>query len=400
MRALSIGTLLAMIIVPTAVLGQGNADSLLTRDNGAFAVDLYRQLCQDDGNLVFSPYSVTSGLAMAYAGARGETAAEMAAALHFGLPPAELHAAMGRLERQLAAINLGHWCKFAVANALWGQEGFAYKEDFLAIMESAYGAPLREVDFERPEEAFRIINNWADKKTRGKIQDLIPAGALNLYTRLVLANAIYFKGAWRAHFSKDKTRDEPFHLLDGIQVIAPLMRQCHAFPYVDLDSLQVTELPYGDGDLAMLLALPRDLQGLPSLEQSLSGDLLDAWIASLQETDVQIFLPRFSARQSFHLAGTLKSMGMHRAFFFETADFSGMSNTPLFVSAVLHRSSVLTDELGTEAAAGTAVPIEWGIPPQPRTPPVFRADHPFLFMIRHRPSGCILFMGRVLDPTR
>jgi serpin B len=256
------------------------------------------------------------------------------------------------------------------------------------------------VDFGRPEEARRTINAWVEKKTRGKIQDLIPPGALNYLDRLVLANAIYFKGTWLAWFSKGETRDEPFHLLGGAQVTAPLMRQLHTFSYADLDSLQVLELPYGDGDLAMLLALPRDLQGLPSLEQSLSGDLLDAWIASLQETDVQVFLPRFSITQIFNLNEVMQSLGMRRAFS-QNAEFSGMADEDLYISAILHKAFIDTDEHGTEAAAATAVGMTtWGVSELTSSPPEFRADHPFLFMIRHRPSGCILFMGRVLDPTR
>jgi serpin B len=308
---------------------------------------------------------------------------------------------MARLERRLETIDLEPWYKFAVANALWGQEGLRYKDEFLALMESEYEASFHDVDFGRVEKTRRIINAWVKEQTEEKIQNLISPGALIPGTVLVLTNAIYFKGEWQAHFTVRMTQDEPFHLIGGAQVTVPLMKQVHIFPYADLDSLKVLELPYGSGDLTMFLALPKDVRGLPSLERSLSGDVLDMWISELQQTEVQVFLPRFSITQAFNLNEVMQSLGMRKAFSL-SADFSGMVDGLIYVYAILHKAFIDTDEHGTEAAAATSIKYMCEIRGVDlnRMPPVFRADHPFLFLIRHRPSGCILFMGRVLDPTQ
>ena len=374
--------------------------------NNAFAVALYDQLRNRDGNLFLSPESISTALAMTYAGARGETASEMAKTLHFTLPPDRLHPAMGALLSDLNAPHDGY--KLRVANALWAQQGYVFRDEFLNMTKSDYGAGFNTVDFKGATEASRItINEWVQQKTEDKIKDLLSRDAISGSTKLVLTNAIYFKGDWQAQFDKAQTKDEEFHLSSERKVIAPLMHREDRFNYFNGGTFQALEIPYKSTELSMIVFLPNEVSGLPALEASLTAMSMRQWLGQLRPASkVILTVPKFKMTHEFLLGDTLIAMGMPLAFRDGSADFTGMTGDThrrLFISAVIHKAYIDVNEEGTEAAAATAVVMGGatamapGFRPQPI---VFRADHPFFFVIRDNPSGGILFMGRVTDPTR
>jgi serpin B len=367
--------------------------------DNAFAVALYSQLRKQSGNLFFSPESISTALAMAYAGARGETASEMAKTLHFTLPPERLHPAMGALLRELNAPQEGY--QLSVANALWAQLGYTFLDDFLKLLKTDYGAGLNQVDFKGSSETVReTINRWVEQKTQDKIKDLLQPGSLKPDTRLVLTNAIYFKGNWQTQFDKAQTRNEDFHLSQGQTKTTPLMHREGGFNYFNGGAFQALEIPYKGKDLSMIILLPNEIGGLPSLEQSLTGSNTQQWLRQLAPVSkVIVTMPKFKMTQQFELEATLGAMGMPAAFS-GSANFSGMTGKRDFsISEVIHKAYVDVNEEGTEAAAATAVTMRAlaiRVPDQP--PPVFHADHPFVFLIRDNRSESILFMGRLADP--
>lgn len=372
----------------------------LVNGNTRFALDLYGYLREEGGNLFVSPYSVSTALAMTYAGARGETARQMSKVLHFTLKGEDLHGAFGRLQVQLEDAAREDGVELRVANGLWVDRGHSLLDTFLAIVRKNYQAEARRADFKRAYEPARIeINSWVEKQTGGKIRDLMKPGVLDSLTRLVLVNAIYFKGLWVAPFDKDMTENAPFWVTPERAVGVPTMHQEGEFNYMGDGELQVLELPYAGGDLSMVALLPRKGDGLAGLEESLAVERLNKWLGRLRAQKVIIFLPRFEMTSQFDLNQVLGAMGMPNAFNPEAADFSGMDGTRgLYLSAVLHKAFVEVTEEGTEAAGATGVAV--GVTSVVESLPVFRADHPFLFLIRHNPSGSILFIGRVLDPTK
>jgi serpin B len=371
----------------------------LVQGNTRFALELYDQLREQDGNLFFSPASISAALAMTYGGARGTTAAEMAQVLHFELEPERLHPAFGKLLAGLdTADDEEAGYRLYVANALWPQKKYPFLPEFINLCQMHYAAGLQEVDYiNATEQARRTINTWVAERTEGKIEELLKPGILDALTRLVLTNAIYFKGDWAAKFDPEETEEAPFTLLDGTQVKAPLMNQTGQFGYLEADDLQVLELPYAGKTLSMVILLPRAHDGLSALEKSLDARKLAGWLAKLRRREVRVALPRFEMSAAFRLADVLKAMGMRAAFDPRAADLSGMDGSRwLYISAVVHQAFVDVNEEGTEAAAATGVVITLKASPKP--PPVFRADHPFLFLIRDTHSGSILFLGRMLDP--
>lgn len=364
--------------------------------NTAFAFDLYGKLGKERGNVFFSPQSVSTALAMTYAGARGETAEQMAKTLHFTLPPERLHPAMGATIRQSPAGSKPPY-ELHAANALWGQRGYPFHPDFVGLTRKDYGAGLREVDFEgATEEARGAINQWVEKETREKIKDLVPSGALDTQTRLVLTNAIYFKGTWLKQFERKATREEPFFISAEKKQPVPLMHQNGSFRYLREPDCRVLEMPYTGGDLSMVVLLPERVDGLSALEQSLDAAKLKKYLSALREQKIDVYLPRFRMTCGAELKEALSELGMPRAFSPSQADFGGMVREPkpLFISKVIHKAFVDVNEEGTEAAAATAVVVG----EKSARPEVFRADHPFLFLIRDLRTGSILFMGRVADP--
>jgi serpin B len=372
----------------------------------AFALDLYAKLAEKGGNLFFSPASIDTALAMAYAGAIGLTAEQMAETLHYTLPPARLHAAFAADIQQLNSHGKTRENKPAyelvIANCLWGQQGYPFRADFLSLLKARYGAGLREVDFEVEPAARATINKWVAAQTKDKIQDLLIPGMLTPATRLVLTNAIYFKSAWLSQFEPTETQDGKFTTAGGLAVRAPMMRKLHHFGYAETPDLLALEMPYVQDELSMVILLPRSADGLPGVEKKLSPAELGKLTQALRQArpNVEVVLPRFKVTQAFSLGDALAAMGMPDAFDGEKGDFSGMTDKARFyIGAVIHKAFVEVDENGTEAAAATAILMAPGAAFRPEPPKVFRADHPFLFLIKHTASGQILFLGRVNDPT-
>ncbi|MBN1135598.1 MAG: SRPBCC domain-containing protein [Anaerolineae bacterium] len=368
--------------------------------NTEFALELYQQLRAEKGNLFFSPYSISAALAMTYAGARGNTEIQMAQALHFLLAQEELHPAFALLEAKLGDIGRRGDVQIKVANALWPDVGYQFLEEFLALTEKHYGASITPLYYSDPEAARQKINGWVEGKTEEKIKELIPPGILDSLTRLVLVNAIYFKGNWASQFEKELTEAAPFMVTATETVQAPMMTQEHTFRYGESSDVQVLELPYVGGDLAMIILLPRKVDGLVELETALTVENLEKWTGDLWDGQVRVLLPRFKVSQGFKLNDALISMGMGDAFDQSKANFSGMDGCvgSLYIAAALHKAFVDVNEEGTEAAASTAVVM--GLRYAPPPPPVFRADHPFVFMIREKSTGSILFLGRVVNPVQ
>jgi serpin B len=321
----------------------------------------------------------------------------MAQVLYFRLPQEKLHPVFRDLSRYWDVNAKDRGFQLSLANRLWGQQDFHFLPGFLAITREDYGAEIAQVDFvNQTEQARQSINSWVEEQTQGKIQDLIPAGVLDRLTRLVLTNAIYFKGVWTQPFGKEATKTAPFHISARLQTDVPLMYRKSYFRYWAGDGMKVLELPYGKGDLAMVVLLPDEIKWLSALQPKLTTDNLPRWQSGLRKQEVQVYLPRFKLTSQFQLADVLKAMGMTRAFNSEEADFSGMTNpTKLFLSAVIHKAFVDVNEEGTEAAAATAVVVtkKGG-----RRPTVFRADHPFVFLIRDNRTGSLLFLGRLVNP--
>jgi serpin B len=369
--------------------------------SNAFAVDLYAQLRKQNGNLFFSPESISTAFAMAYAGASGTTAAQMAATLHFTLPPDKLHPAMGALLAGLNGPHAGY--QLRVADALWAEKDFTFLDDFLKLTSSDYGAGFNRVDFKSAPEASRAtINQWVEEKTEDKIKNLMPAGSVTPATRLVLTNAIYFKGDWQSQFDKAQTKDEDFHPSATQAVKAQLMHLTSKLGYFNGGTFQAVDIPYKTGELSMIVLLPNDAGALPALEQSLTAANARQWLSQFRPgSKIVLTLPKFKMTQQFQLGGTLSAMGMSTAFARGAADFSGMTGKrDLWISAAIHKAYIDVNEEGTEAAAATGIVMRSMIAARPEPPIVFRADHPFLFLIRDNHSGAILFMGRVNDPTK
>ena len=376
---------------------------LLVEGNSAFAFELYQELKGEEGNLFYSPYSISLALAMTYAGARNETAEQMANTLQFLLDQERLHPAFNWLDAELAKRGEGAQGKdgegfrLNIVNAIWGQKGYEFLPAFLDVLAENYSAGLRIVDFINETERSRVaINDWVSDQTEGRIEDLIPQGAIDKLTRLVLTNAIYFNAAWAYPFDDDVTTDGPFYLLDGGQVTVPMMKQTESFRYTEGEGYQAVELPYDGGELSMVILLP-EAGKFQVFEETLSAQQVDAIINDLQSTRVALTMPRFEFDSEFSLKDALADMGMPIAFS-SSADFSGMTgNCDLFISEVIHKAFVAVDEAGTEAAAATAVIMPTAAPPEP--PVEVTIDHPFIFLIRDIDTGAILFVGRVMNPA-
>ena len=383
----------------------------VVQGNNEFALALFARLREDQGNLFFSPYSISAALAMTYAGARGDTQTQMAKILHFPTVPSEkvppkpvmqqgqFHSAFGEVVKDLnQRAKKGNY-DLAVANALWGQKGYGLLGDFLKLIEKEYDGRLSEVDFViATESARKTINAWVEEKTKDKIKELIKPGVLDAMTRLVLTNAIYFKGNWARQFKKDRTREAPFTLLSGQKIDVPMMNQTDKFGYMEDEDFQALELPYVDNELSMIILLPKETDALPEFEKTLKPENLSQWLDKIHRREVIVSVPKFKMTSQFSLASVLKSMGMTDAFSATAADFSGITGgRDLFISAVIHKAYVDVNEEGTEAAAATGVTMRL-TSVGPSETPVFRADHPFLFLIRDNQCGSILFVGRVMNP--
>jgi serpin B len=398
---------MVMVLVAGSIgvcLGQDAKDDqkAVAYGGNEFAIELYQQLKAKDGNIFFSPYSISTALAMTYAGARNNTATEMAKVLRFNLPQEKLHPAFASLVNALNDGGKKGDYEMSVANALWIQKDYKLLDEFLALEKKHYGAGINEVNYAADAEGARkTINGWVEKQTKDRIKDLIQPGILSADTRLVLTNAIYFKGMWLVKFDKAKTREEKFFITADKTKAVPMMRMADddetEFGYTDNDEVQVLELPYQGKTLSMLVMLPRKVDGLADVEKALTADKVAGWAQKVHPRKVKVTMPKFECTTSFSLAEALRAMGMKDAFDTSAADFSGITGAKdLFISAVIHKAFVKVDEYGTEAAAATAVIMTLGAGAS--MTPVFKADHPFLFVIRDNASGSMLFMGRVMEP--
>ena len=375
----------------------------LVDGNSTFAFDLYQELRETDGNLFYSPYSISLALAMTYAGARGETEQQMADTLRFILPQNRLHPTFNGLDIELASRGEGaedkdgEGFRLNIVNAIWGQKDYEFLSEFLDLLAENYGAGLRILDFiSAPEESRVTINNWVSDQTEGRIEDLIPKGLINTLTRLVLTNAIYFNAAWQYPFEEDATYGAPFHLLDGNEVTVPMMRQTESFGYAEGDGYQAIELPYDGSELSMVILLP-EAGKFEVFEGLLNVQLVEEIVGKIENRQVALMMPKFEFESDFSLKEILAALGMPVAFS-GGADFSGMTgNLDLFIADVVHKAFVSVDEAGTEAAAASAVIME--LRAAPEEPVKVTVDRPFVFLIRDIETGTILFVGRVVSPS-
>ena len=375
----------------------------LASGNSAFAFDLYQAFRDKDGNLFYSPYSISLALAMTYAGARGETEKQMADTLHFTLPQDRLHLAFNSLDLELSQRGKGakgkdgEGFRLNIANAIWGQKDYHFLATFLDVLAENYGAGLRVLDFTKePEKSRIVINDWVREETEGRIKDLLPPGSVGPPTSLVLTNAIYFNAAWQYPFEENATRDGLFHLLQGGEVSVPMMGQAKSLGYAESEGYQAVELPYDGRELSMVILLPQAGK-FETFEKSLDARQVDAIIKNLGSSQVILTMPRFEFASGFRLGATLAAMGMPDAFS-GNADFSGMTgNRDLSISDVVHKAFVSVGEAGTEAAAATAVIMPTAAPPGATVEVTI--DRPFIFLIRDIKTGAISFVGRVVNPS-
>jgi serpin B len=374
-----------------------DAEAVVDASN-QFALDLYNRYRQDDGNIFFSPYSISTAFAMVYEGAKGTTAEQIKDVMHY---PNDLSTLRKGSARIYNTINTGtNDYQLSTANALWAQEDYPFLKDYLENVARYYLGNTTNLDFAGDSEQSRqTINEWVEEKTNSRIKDLIPQGVLDQMTRLVLTNAIYFKGDWEIQFEKDLTQDEEFRISPDDPVDVPMMSfedSDNEFNYYEDEDLQILEMPYKGEKISMLVLLPRgdDIQGL---EDSLTLDNIKRWKSMMMKTEVDVYFPRFEFETKYMMAEDLKAMGMVVPFDKTgQADLSGMDGSrKLYIQSVIHQAYVKVDEKGTEAAAATAIAVGENSAPLNK---IFRADHPFIFMIQERETGNILFMGRVNDP--
>lgn len=392
---------------PQAPVAPPAADAVkkLAVSSNALGFDLYKRHTKEPGNLVLSPASITTALAMTWGGAKGETAAQMQKVLHVEGSPREVMETSGRLVRSLE--DPSRPIVFRVANQLFGEKTFSFERPFLDDTARAYGAPIEGVDFiGAPEPARARINEWVEGKTEKRIKDLVPSGGITGATRLVLVNAIYFLGDWELPFEKERTHDAPFSTGATTKKNVPTMAQTNHLRFAEKDGVSAIELPYAGGDLSMLLLVPDQVDGLAALEGALDAQKLDGFVAALQTERIFLSLPKFeiAPAASFSLGRDLRALGMLDAFDAGKADFTGIANPAspserLSIGDVFHKGFVEVNEKGTEAAAATAVTMTKAAAAAER-PREIRIDRPFFFVIRDNASGLVLFMGRVTDPTQ
>jgi serpin B len=357
--------------------------------SNAAALRMFAQLSKPGKDMFFSPYSISQALGMTYAGARANTAAEIAAALGFS-DAGSTAKNMSAIAAALAANNGEN--KIETANSFWAQDGVAFLPEYLKVLGDSYGAEAHTENFSDNVKAASDINGWVSKETQKLIPEVLPASAIDALTRLILVNSIYFKGVWQDKFLKEDTRNDTFH--GPVNSILPFMHSSKRCRYADINGVQVLEKNYKGGEFAMQILLPDKADGLAQLEASLSDKGLSQYTTGLAEVPVELSLPKFKSDFSIMLNEPLIALGIKDAFSVEKADFSGMDGkTDLYISKVMHRAVVDVDEEGTKAAAATAVVMKLKAMHARITPVVFNADHPFVYVIRHIPTGTILFMG-------
>ena len=352
-------------------------------------------------NIFYSPFSISTALALVYEGARGTTADQIQGVFHFPTDNATRRSEYSAVIDGLNNSNTGYTLN--TANALWAEKTSSFLPAYTNVAKSYYGADTKNLDFiNQPEQSRTTINNWVAGKTHDKIKDLLPFGSIHPSTRLVITNALYFKGTWVKQFDKDQTHDAPFTVAPGRTVTVSMMQRTDeeaVYNYTETDTMQVLDMPYtskGGKSLSMLVVLPKG-ESVDAAESSLAGTGLAELRSKLTGQRVMVYFPKFKLETMYSLADTLQSMGMPVAFT-GNADFSGMDATrDLAISEVVHKAYIDVNEEGTEAAAATGVTMDRAIY-LPEPVPVFNADHPFMFFIVDDDTGNILFMGRVANP--
>ncbi|MCC7570950.1 serpin family protein [Candidatus Micrarchaeota archaeon] len=368
--------------------------------NNKFAIDMYSQVKSEPGNIFFSPYSISSAFAIVYGGGDGQTADEIKQVFYFPEDTSKLRPNFAAIYND---INFGGSdYELQTANALWVQNNYPLLETYTKTVESYYGGKANNVDFVGNTEGSRQeINSWVEQQTKNKIQNLFPAGSLNPLNRLVITNAIYFKGTWVKQFNKDYTRDAEFRVTPTQKVTVSMMQltgENADFDYTETDNIQILQMPYEGDKLSMLILLPKD-DDISLVENELSIENLNNWRKNLKQEKVYVYLPKFTFTKEYNLNNHLITMGMPSSFDAGKADFSGMTNNrDLFINKVVHKAFVDVNEEGTEAAAATGIAFTLSASSY-QEHYVFRADHPFIFLIQDTNSGNILFIGRVNNPS-
>jgi serpin B len=388
---------------PEPTLPPPSPDELkaLVAGDTRFGCDLLAAAGKPGENLILSPFGVSAVFGMVSHGARGKTLDQMRTVLHLPADDRAVAAGFGELSRQVNAVGRGGAIELATANAVWGQKGYPWRAEYLDTLKGGYGAAVREADFAANAERERqAINRWVEGRTRERIKDLIAQGVLDALTRMVLVNAVYMKAKWEHEFDPKLTRPQPFAAGGGAPVSAPLMYQKEHFPLLETDTFQAIELPYKGRQVSMLAFLPRAADGLPAFEKLFTSANLAKWTADPWPTpEVKTYLPRWKAETTTDLKTLLVGMGMTDLFDPNRADLSGMADTrELYVSAAVQKAFVEVNEEGTEAAAATAAVAATRAAPVPTREYVFRADRPFVYALRHNPTGTLLFVGRVAKP--
>jgi serpin B len=411
-----------LITLSTSIRLQGAEAVSAANATNQFGVDLYRKIASGNGNLCLSPYSIQSALAMTFAGADGNTRSEMAHVLHFPNDGDTIHASFAALQQSLEEMakktaKIAQDAKktggpsepitLAIANRLFAQSGYDFRDSFRALVKQYYQAPFEPLDFRTDAiGATQYINKWVAEQTRDRIRDLIPAGALNEMTRLVLTNAIYVKAPWADEFSQATTKPQPFHVRGGPPVDVPMMhKRDRHFGYAKREGFTAVTLSYSGGELQFIILLPDEVNGLRTLESKFSAEML-AQCAKLEQHDVDLSLPKFKFEPpTIALGETLQSLGMKTAFNrpVGSANFDKIAprkpDDYLYISQVFHKTFIAVDEKGTEAAAATAVAMMTATARVEQSRPIeVKVDRPFIYAIQHVPSGACLFVGRVNDP--
>lgn len=390
-----IGLGLALLLPGSAMANGNEKQEIVVQGHNEFALDLYGQLQSEEGNIFFSPLSISTALSMTYGGARGITATQMAKVLHFPADTKTLHAGNHALLHSLTLYEDAP-SRVSVANRLWPALGLELKDPFLNLCQNNYAALPQALDFAgQPEVARLAINDWVRQNTEGMIDGFLNRDDLSPETLLVLTNAIFFKGAWFHEFDPKLTKPGSFHVNSQRQVSVDYMHQTENLRYADIDGAQLLQLPYRHSNLAMFILLPNPTRKLAEFESQLDSRHLQDWVKSLRAQEVDLAFPRLEMSQGMDLAKTLSKMGMADAFT-GRADFSGMTDAAIFIDEVYHQAKLEVDEEGTKAAAVTAVVMEKMVPRRVK----MQVDRPFLLVIRDIRSGSIVFIGRVVDPGK
>lgn len=396
---IGLGVLLSFILLAADAPSTSTPQTIAARNN-AFAFDLYHQVSQKQyGNIFFSPSSISTALAMTYAGAAGQTATEMQKALHFGPNQPQFHLAYGDYLELLDKHAKGN-IALNMANRLWAEKHYNLSLEYKKLNKRAYNSPVEKVDFmHQPEESRNTINAWVEEKTEERIKDLLPSGSVSVDTRLVITNAIYFKGDWLYQFKKKHTKNKSFYLADGEKIKVPFMRMIGAYSFWATETYQLIKLPYKGSKQSMVVVLPKEGVSITEVEKQVNSSSF-SHLSESYMPQVELALPKFKMTQPLGLGATLQQMGMPTAFS-NRADFSQMTGTSnnLAISEVFHKAFIQVDEEGTEAAAATAVVMVLTSTNAPKPKPIqFTANRPFLFYIIDDETQSILFMGRMMKP--